>query len=652
MTDKVFFNGFETTIKSMESVNSDERYFEGLLTVQMKDKQGEVTIVDELYKVLPVWIDRGAPISDTHSNRIVGKGISYSRTMVKAEDGEELPAIKIVGKIFKNYELDNLIWDKIKSGEYKGLSFGGATRANRSPISMKDGSTAYALKDLEHYEVAVCKDPAVPMAIITDYNPIAKSLFTSHIRDEDKMVIQCSNMGCYVEKDALVKIEDEDDKNTEVEVLDEWKNDDNDSGEETKKADHADADGDMKNQASQDSPQNYNTHTINDKQAEGLKPDKTIPRIKREFEDEGHGDPFDTANKIAPLVGAAAGLTRGAAAGLARGAAGSLLSSDDDEEVEKAFPMVSPNTSSGSSGGKKYRRNANRRMRESLEESKRFEEANPEHVGTTVNSITGKMRKDPAKNRHVDPYKDDKAAREADKKDFQEHADKDITTAMSSTFKASPQDIQQPEKYGEEAGVQQTSPAQSHTGNKKQHTERFNRQEGDFKRTNMARAGMLNTDPKQAIKAIEDIAKVDLGKIGTFQGKVDALMREGYPEENAKKIVGAFVKGEKKKDGAGMSDGGNSGGLESSSSGMMNPVHNARPQKRKDTRKIRKMNSLLRLVEIKRTSSTQMFGVDGIRHNHGDNTTYQSSGDMGGFSKVTVRNANEKQKKGKITPKR
>ena len=186
----------------MEGINSDERYFEGLLTVQMKDKQGEVTIVDELYKVLPVWIDRGAPISDTHTNRIVGKGINYSRTTVKSDDGAILPAIKITGKIFKNYELDNVIWNKIKNNEYKGLSFGGATRSARSPIKMKDGSTAYALSDLEHYEVAVCADPAVPMAIITDFNQIAKANFDSTVRDDGKMVIQCSRMGCYVKKEA------------------------------------------------------------------------------------------------------------------------------------------------------------------------------------------------------------------------------------------------------------------------------------------------------------------------------------------------------------------------------------------------------------------------------------------------------------------
>jgi hypothetical protein len=206
------FHKLTSTLKSMEGINSDERYFEGLLTVQMKDKQGEVTIVDELYKVLPVWIDRGAPISDTHTNRIVGKGINYSRTTVKSDDGSILPAIKITGKIFKNYELDNVIWNKIKNNEYKGLSFGGATRSARSPIKMKDGSTAYALSDLEHYEVAVCADPAVPMAIITDFNQIAKANFDSTVRDDGKMVIQCSKMGCYVNSnkaDLLTVMENE-----------------------------------------------------------------------------------------------------------------------------------------------------------------------------------------------------------------------------------------------------------------------------------------------------------------------------------------------------------------------------------------------------------------------------------------------------------
>ena len=291
MVSGLYFNNIVT--KSLQPINSEDRFFEGYLTVQMKDKQGEITIVDELYKVLPVWMDRGAPISDTHSNRIIGKGINYAKTIYKDGDGVEYPAIKITGKIHKNYELDNDIWDKIKSGEYKGLSFGGATRSDRTPIVMKDGSIAYALKDLEHYEVAVCKDPAVPLALITDYNRVAKAM-AGYTEDRgDKMLIKCSKFGCYVEKehkqnfdaktgklnlknptegdgtqamvtspetgnkvvatggnkqlkeikrlqsgvkkDSLVKIEDEEDENTKATVLDEWENETNPKDDNLKK---------------------------------------------------------------------------------------------------------------------------------------------------------------------------------------------------------------------------------------------------------------------------------------------------------------------------------------------------------------------------------------------------------------------------------
>ena len=311
MSEQLFFSKLVT--KSLQPIAGNDRFFEGYLTVEVKDKQGEVTIVDELIKVLPIWMDRGAPITDTHSNRVIGKGINYQKTIYKAVDGKEYPAIKIIGKIHSNYELDNEIWKRITTGDYKGLSFGGATKSARTPFRMKDGTIAYSLKDLEHYEVAVCRDPAVPLALITDFNHIAKAMtdnYTTH--SEGKMLIRCSNFGCLVEKtedkkeeveltkegkivsdeaekysrlemykggieigcpngdcnykqvskdpktphhkfcpkcgtnmeigdlkkDSLVKIEDEKDKNTKVEVLDEWENETNpkdDKDEDSKK---------------------------------------------------------------------------------------------------------------------------------------------------------------------------------------------------------------------------------------------------------------------------------------------------------------------------------------------------------------------------------------------------------------------------------
>ena len=116
------------------------------------------------------------------------------------KDGEVYPAIKVTGKIHKNYELDNDIWQKIKSGEYKGLSFGGATKSDREPMRMKDGSIAYSLKDLEHYEVAVCRDPAVPLALITEFNTLAKAAVDGVDLGGGRMLIKCDKFGCYVDK--------------------------------------------------------------------------------------------------------------------------------------------------------------------------------------------------------------------------------------------------------------------------------------------------------------------------------------------------------------------------------------------------------------------------------------------------------------------
>lgn len=199
MEERLFFSKLVT--KDLTAIDSNRRLFEGVLTVEMKDRQGEITIRDELMKVLPIWIARGGPITDTHSNRVVGQGINYAATTVTDSDGRSYPAITIQGEIFKDYELDNEIWEAIKSGKYKGLSFGGATKSNRTPVLEKDGSVAYSLKDLEQYEVAVCEEPAVPLALITQHNAIAKAMAGKTVdRGNGQMCIRCDKFKCYVDK--------------------------------------------------------------------------------------------------------------------------------------------------------------------------------------------------------------------------------------------------------------------------------------------------------------------------------------------------------------------------------------------------------------------------------------------------------------------
>lgn len=208
MSDEpIFFNKLIT--KSLKAVDTKRRIFEGFLTVEMVDKHGEITVRDELLKVLPIWMARGAPINDYHSNRVVGKGLNFGPAVIKDEKGVELPAIKIQGEIFNDYTLDNDIWNWITTGKYTGLSFGGATKSGRIPIQQADGKIAYKLHDLEQYEVSVCPRPAVPLALITEYNTVAKAIAgESKDLDDNKMLITCTNFGCIVNKSSDKEEED------------------------------------------------------------------------------------------------------------------------------------------------------------------------------------------------------------------------------------------------------------------------------------------------------------------------------------------------------------------------------------------------------------------------------------------------------------
>ena len=197
-----YLKGLST--KSLEVKNAEDRLFEGVATVEMVDKDRELIARDEIIKQFPVWIKRGAPIIDVHSNRVIGKGLGFEKTTV-IDEGVTRPAVSITGKIFKDHELDNKIWSKIKSGEYKGLSFGGANKSPKTVITQKDGTLAYKLNDLEMYEMSVCKDPTVPLAIITEFSTVAKSLDKEFVDKmdafEDKngnTMLRCSNADCYV----------------------------------------------------------------------------------------------------------------------------------------------------------------------------------------------------------------------------------------------------------------------------------------------------------------------------------------------------------------------------------------------------------------------------------------------------------------------
>ena len=206
-----YIKGFKT--KSLKSVKDSDRIFEGVSTVEMVDMDGEITSRDMMLKQFQTWMDRGAPISDRHSNRIIGKGISFAPVEVDdAKSKKKFYGIKLRGKIFKDHMLDNKVWQAIKSGAYKGLSYGGANLANREPVKQIDGTMAYKLNDVELYEVSVCPEPSAPLALITDFNRLAKSMTAEELsgmdvteREDGKVAMKCDKFRCYVPKNEQME---------------------------------------------------------------------------------------------------------------------------------------------------------------------------------------------------------------------------------------------------------------------------------------------------------------------------------------------------------------------------------------------------------------------------------------------------------------
>ena len=141
-------------------------------------------------------------ISDYHSNRMVGKVLNYEQSSYQG-----VATVLITAEVYKKdgVTLYDKVWAKVVSGEYSGLSMGGASR-EREPI-VKNGRMALELRKLELYEIALCDSPANPFAIIESVNIFAKAvgLDEGMIHEMNgREQIRCTSLVCKFEKGTNV----------------------------------------------------------------------------------------------------------------------------------------------------------------------------------------------------------------------------------------------------------------------------------------------------------------------------------------------------------------------------------------------------------------------------------------------------------------
>lgn len=183
----------------MDVIDSDKRIFQSWGSAEVVDSDGEVIPISEFKKVMPIIMDRGGVLIDTHSNKPIGKILNYE---YKDHPIAKTEALLITAKIFTHYKSDDEVWEGIKSGKKKGLSFGGKVGKIKLNIKFKDytgeNKNVDILKELEGYEFSVVDEPANPLATMTAVS-VAKG-------KED--IISKSGDGQMTKDDAKKKEED------------------------------------------------------------------------------------------------------------------------------------------------------------------------------------------------------------------------------------------------------------------------------------------------------------------------------------------------------------------------------------------------------------------------------------------------------------
>ena len=177
----------------LNQINDNEmRKFECWGSVEVLDRAQEIIPAEEVYKIMDIWMDRGAPIQFMHTNRNVGKGLNWQ----KAEKGGK-KGVLITGMIYKHYAEDDAVWKGLKGGEFEGLSIGGKA------FKREKTENGTYLRDLIGYEFSLVDKTGNQEATFTEVNVMAKS---KEIKKEEPVMDETNDTGSEDELSQLKNV--------------------------------------------------------------------------------------------------------------------------------------------------------------------------------------------------------------------------------------------------------------------------------------------------------------------------------------------------------------------------------------------------------------------------------------------------------------
>jgi hypothetical protein len=159
-------------ISEVEILNPNDRIFKCWGTVEVVDKSGQFLPIDEFRKIMPTIIKRGGVITYRHSNKNVGRLLNYVFQNKQTKEGPR-EGLLLTAQVFNDYPFDDIIWEGVKNGDFKGLSFGGGNMSR--DFEFKDGDYTEVLRDIMGFEFSIVPNMNNQEATMEEINYIAKS---------------------------------------------------------------------------------------------------------------------------------------------------------------------------------------------------------------------------------------------------------------------------------------------------------------------------------------------------------------------------------------------------------------------------------------------------------------------------------------------
>lgn len=161
----------ETDLEKIKAAveQASERLYVSWASVDVVDNAHERIRIEEVASNQDVLLERGGPITDEHTNRVIGQTLGYK---IMQHPTEKLGILHL-NKIFGHNSLDDQVWDEIASGKRKGSSVGGFNE--NQTFEMMDDGPVRVLEGFRHMETASVFEPCNPLALNEAVSVVAKS---------------------------------------------------------------------------------------------------------------------------------------------------------------------------------------------------------------------------------------------------------------------------------------------------------------------------------------------------------------------------------------------------------------------------------------------------------------------------------------------